>query len=61
MLNKKLRNLRTGRGITQAALAASTGVTPRAVKYWEQGTRTPPAHLPCLRLHTSFMYHLNIL
>lgn len=41
MLNKKLRNLRTGRGITQAALAASTGVTPRAVKYWEQGTRTP--------------------
>lgn len=41
MLNKKLRNLRTGRGITQAALAASTGVTPRAVKHWEQGTRTP--------------------
>lgn len=41
MLNKRLHELRTKRGITQAALAASTGVTPRAVKYWEQGTRTP--------------------
>lgn len=41
MLDRKLRNLRTEQGITQAALAAAVGVTPRAVKYWEHGTRTP--------------------
>ena len=43
MLDRKLRDLRTKQGITQAALAASIGVTPRAVKYWEHGVRTPCA------------------
>lgn len=43
MLNKKLHELRTKRGITQAALAVAVGVTPRAVKYWEHGARIPSA------------------
>ena len=43
MLDRKLRDLRTKQGITQAALAASIGVTPRAVKYWEHGVKTPRA------------------
>lgn len=41
MLDRKLRDLRAKQGITQTALAAAIGVTPRAVKYWEHGARIP--------------------
>lgn len=41
MLKKKLHDLRTKRGISQATLAAAIGVSTRAVKYWEHGERTP--------------------
>ena len=36
-----LQALRQSRGLSQSALAAAVGVSTRAVKYWEQGTRTP--------------------
>lgn len=39
----RLRTLRLSRGISQSALAASVGVSTRAVKYWEHGQRTPNA------------------
>ena len=41
MLSTRLHDLRTARAVTQAALAAAIGVSPRAVKYWEHGDRTP--------------------
>ena len=41
MMNLKLRELRKQRGITQEQLALTLGVSSRAVKYWEHGTRTP--------------------
>lgn len=41
MMNLKLRELRKQSGITQEQLAFALGVSSRAVKYWEHGTRTP--------------------
>lgn len=41
MMNLKLRELRKQRGVTQEQLAFALGVSSRAVKYWEHGTRTP--------------------
>lgn len=41
MMNLKLRELRKQSGVTQEQLAFSLGVSSRAVKYWEHGTRTP--------------------
>ncbi len=41
MMNLKLRELRKQRGITQEQLALTLGVSSRAIKYWEHGTRTP--------------------
>ena len=40
-MNLKLRELRKQSGITQEQLAFALGVSSRAVKYWEHGTRTP--------------------
>ena len=39
----RLQVLRLSRGISQSALAATVGVSTRAVKYWEHGQRTPNA------------------
>lgn len=41
MMNLKLRELRKQRGITQEQLALTLGVSSRAIKYWEHGSRTP--------------------
>lgn len=41
MMNLKLRELRKQSGVTQEQLAFTLGVSSRAVKYWEHGTRTP--------------------
>lgn len=41
MMNLKLRELRKQRGITQEQLAFALGVSSRAIKYWEHGSRTP--------------------
>lgn len=41
MRNLKLRELRKQSGVTQEQLAFALGVSSRAVKYWEHGTRTP--------------------
>lgn len=41
MMNLKLRELRKQSGVTQEQLAFALGVSSRAVKYWEHGTRTP--------------------
>lgn len=41
MMNLKLRELRKQSGVTQELLAFALGVSSRAVKYWEHGTRTP--------------------
>lgn len=41
MMNLKLHELRQKHGITQEQLASAIGVSTRAVKYWEHGTRTP--------------------
>ena len=41
MMNLKLRELRKQSGVTQEQLAFARGVSSRAVKYWEHGTRTP--------------------
>lgn len=35
------RRLRTAAGLTIAAVAAASGVTPPAVSMWEKGTRQP--------------------
>ena len=41
MMNLKLRELRKQSGVTQEQLTFALGVSSRAVKYWEHGTRTP--------------------
>ena len=41
MMNLKLRELRKQSGVTQEQLAFALGISSRAVKYWEHGTRTP--------------------
>lgn len=41
MMNLKLRELCKQSGVTQEQLAFALGVSSRAVKYWEHGTRTP--------------------
>lgn len=41
MMNLKLCELRKQSGVTQEQLAFALGVSSRAVKYWEHGTRTP--------------------
>lgn len=41
MMNLKLRELRKQSGVIQEQLAFALGVSSRAVKYWEHGTRTP--------------------
>lgn len=40
-LAQKLKQLRLQAYLTQEQLAACIGVSSRAVKYWEHGTRTP--------------------
>ena len=40
-MNLKLRELHKQSGVTQEQLAFALGVSSRAVKYWEHGTRTP--------------------
>lgn len=41
-----LRTARRGLGLTQEALAATLGVSVRAVQSWEQGQRPVPGWVP---------------
>lgn len=41
MTPAEIRELRQQLGYTQAQLATACGVTPRAVRWWEAGKRTP--------------------
>lgn len=41
MFSSRLRNLRTQRGITQAELASSIGVSSGTITMWETGKREP--------------------
>ena len=38
-----IKELRTERGLSQAALAKEIGVSQKAVDYWERGTNEPKA------------------
>ena len=42
-LAQKLKQLRLQADLTQEQLAACIGVSSRAIKHWEHGTRTPNA------------------
>ena len=44
-LGRKIKELRTGKGLTQEALAAELSVTPQAVSKWETGATTPDIQL----------------
>ncbi len=47
-----IRQARLARGLTQAGLAASVGVTQGAISSWEQGIETPSfTHMLKLLLH----------
>ena len=41
-LGRKVRQLRTGRGMTQAALAKAAGTHQSAIAMMEKGSRRPP-------------------
>ncbi|HEX5273018.1 MAG TPA: helix-turn-helix transcriptional regulator [Gemmataceae bacterium] len=40
-MSARLKHLREGAGMTQAALAEAAGVPLRTYQAWEQGNRTP--------------------
>lgn len=42
MLGTKLKQLRTGKGMTQAELASRLGLTPKMVSFYELDQRVPP-------------------
>ena len=44
-MGKEIRRLRTGRGLTQEALADALHVTPQTVSKWERGTTVPDVQL----------------
>lgn len=51
-IGKKIKELRTSRGITQEALAAELCVSPQAVSKWECGVSAPDIQLlPRLAIH----------
>lgn len=41
--SERLKELRTEKGLSQAQLAADTGLTISAISKWEQGQRIPSA------------------
>lgn len=40
---ESIKELRTERGISQAALARAIGVSQKAIDYWERGVNEPKA------------------
>ena len=44
-IGREIRRLRTGRGLTQEALAAALNVSPQSVSKWECGSSMPDVQM----------------
>lgn len=53
MIGKRIKELRTERKISQAALAKGIGVSQKAIDYWERGVNEPKASY-IIALHNFF-------
>ena len=42
-IGENIRELRTERGVSQAALGKAIGVSQKAIDYWERGVNEPKA------------------
>ena len=53
MIGKRIKELRTEKKLSQAALAKEIGVSQKAIDYWERGINEPKASY-IVALHSFF-------